>query len=140
MCPAALLLMLAVGIYADSMEGPTAGCTFDEDSDPGLCEYRQGQDDDFDWQLIRTYNWPHTTPDLLRGKPMRPDVDCFNNLREQSSLVSLSHGPVSLSHDVHYPGNSRVVKALRHLGIAVQTHVREGYMLLHRVNRCDPRS
>ncbi|KAK9526218.1 hypothetical protein VZT92_014930 [Zoarces viviparus] len=64
---AALLLVLAVRIYADSMEGPTAGCTFDEDSDPGLCEYRQGQDDDFDWQLIRTYNWPHPTPDLLRG-------------------------------------------------------------------------
>lgn len=45
-----------------------AGCTFDEDSDPGLCEYRQGQDDDFDWQLIRTYNWLHPTPDLLRGR------------------------------------------------------------------------
>ncbi|KAI4817966.1 hypothetical protein KUCAC02_011335 [Chaenocephalus aceratus] len=43
-----------------------AGCTFDEDLDPGLCEYRQGQDDDFDWQLIRTFNWPHPTPDLLR--------------------------------------------------------------------------
>ncbi|GLD62613.1 receptor-type tyrosine-protein phosphatase U isoform X1 [Lates japonicus] len=53
------------------MSGPLstspAGCTFDEDSDPGLCEYRQGQEDDFDWQLIRTYNWPHPTPDLLRG-------------------------------------------------------------------------
>ncbi|KAA8586063.1 hypothetical protein FQN60_007632 [Etheostoma spectabile] len=48
------------------------GCTFDEDSDPGLCEYRQGQDDDFDWQLIRTYNWPHPTPDLLQGPaPLR---------------------------------------------------------------------
>lgn len=44
-----------------------AGCTFDQDSDPGFCDYRQGQDDDFDWQLIRTYNWPHPTPDLLRG-------------------------------------------------------------------------
>ncbi|KAJ4928455.1 hypothetical protein JOQ06_016247 [Pogonophryne albipinna] len=43
------------------------GCTFDEDLDPGLCEYRQGQDDDFDWQLIRTFNWPHPTPDLLRA-------------------------------------------------------------------------
>lgn len=47
---------------------PAAGCTFDEDSEPGFCEYRQGQDDDFDWQLIRTYNWPHPTPDLLRGR------------------------------------------------------------------------
>lgn len=50
---------------------PIAGCTFDEDSDPGLCEYRQGQEDDFDWQLIRTYNWPHPTTDLLRGRLQR---------------------------------------------------------------------
>ncbi|KAK6327612.1 hypothetical protein J4Q44_G00032570 [Coregonus suidteri] len=65
------LLMLVVGIYADTMDqGPTAGCTFDDDSDPGLCEYKQGQEDDFDWQLMRTYNWPHTTPDLLRGSFM----------------------------------------------------------------------
>ncbi|XP_013997856.1 receptor-type tyrosine-protein phosphatase U isoform X5 [Salmo salar] len=65
------LLMLLVGIYADTMDqGPTAGCTFDEDSDPGLCEYKQGQEDDFDWQLMRTYNWPHSTPDLLRGSFM----------------------------------------------------------------------
>lgn len=44
-----------------------AGCTFDEDTESSFCDYRQGQDDDFDWQLIRTYNWPHPTPDLLRG-------------------------------------------------------------------------
>ncbi|XP_045565271.1 receptor-type tyrosine-protein phosphatase U isoform X1 [Salmo salar] len=65
-----ILLMLVVGIYADMDQGPTAGCTFDEDSDPGLCEYKQGQEDDFDWQLMRTYNWPHTAPDLLRGSFM----------------------------------------------------------------------
>uniref|UniRef100_A0A4W5QUT3 Receptor-type tyrosine-protein phosphatase U n=2 Tax=Hucho hucho TaxID=62062 RepID=A0A4W5QUT3_9TELE len=47
-----------------------SGCTFDEDSDPGLCEYKQGQEDDFDWQLMRTYNWPHIAPDLLRGSFM----------------------------------------------------------------------
>nr|XP_029520252.1 receptor-type tyrosine-protein phosphatase U-like [Oncorhynchus nerka] len=65
------LLMLVVGLYADTMDqGPTAGCTFDEDSDPGLCEYKQGQEDDFDWQLMRTYNWPHSTADLLRGSFM----------------------------------------------------------------------
>uniref|UniRef100_A0A3B3VZY1 MAM domain-containing protein n=1 Tax=Poecilia latipinna TaxID=48699 RepID=A0A3B3VZY1_9TELE len=45
-----------------------AGCTFDEDSDSGLCEYRQGQDDDFDWQLIKTFNWPNPTADLLPVK------------------------------------------------------------------------
>lgn len=48
-----------------------AGCTFDEDSDSGLCEYKQGQEDDFDWQLIRTYSWPHPTTDLLPGRPQR---------------------------------------------------------------------
>ncbi|KAL0962169.1 hypothetical protein UPYG_G00336590 [Umbra pygmaea] len=67
----AFLMMLVVGIYAETMDqGPTAGCTFEEDSDPGLCEYKQGQEDDFDWQLMRTYNWPHTTTDLLRGSFM----------------------------------------------------------------------
>uniref|UniRef100_A0A3P8Y1F9 Receptor-type tyrosine-protein phosphatase U n=1 Tax=Esox lucius TaxID=8010 RepID=A0A3P8Y1F9_ESOLU len=67
----AFLLMLVVGIYADTLDqGPTAGCTFEEDSDPGLCEYKQGQEDDFDWQLMRAYNWPLTTPDLLRGSFM----------------------------------------------------------------------
>ncbi|XP_062302042.1 receptor-type tyrosine-protein phosphatase U [Osmerus eperlanus] len=66
----AFLLMLVVRIYADNMEGPTAGCTFEEDADPSLCDYRQGQEDDFDWQLIRTLSWPNTTPDLLRGSFM----------------------------------------------------------------------
>lgn len=45
-----------------------AGCTFEEDSDPSLCEYRQAQEDDFDWQLVRTYSWPHMTSDLIRGE------------------------------------------------------------------------
>ncbi|GAA6103049.1 receptor-type tyrosine-protein phosphatase U isoform X2 [Tachysurus ichikawai] len=43
------------------------GCTFDEDSDPSLCEFSQGEDDDFDWQLFRTHTFPHATPDLLLG-------------------------------------------------------------------------
>ncbi|CAL8372984.1 unnamed protein product [Boreogadus saida] len=77
-------LFLAPGVYAPSSTsvrtpcdtGAVAacccsgagGCTFDEDSDASLCDYRQGQEDDFDWQLIRTYSWPHATPDLLRGE------------------------------------------------------------------------
>ncbi|XP_019905852.1 receptor-type tyrosine-protein phosphatase U isoform X2 [Esox lucius] len=66
----AFLLMLVVGIYADTLDQGPTGCTFEEDSDPGLCEYKQGQEDDFDWQLMRAYNWPLTTPDLLRGSFM----------------------------------------------------------------------
>ncbi|NWU19773.1 PTPRU phosphatase, partial [Dyaphorophyia castanea] len=46
---------------------PTAGCTFEEDSDPGQCEYSQGEDDDFDWELVRSYLRPHLTPDLPHG-------------------------------------------------------------------------
>uniref|UniRef100_A0A671MGL7 MAM domain-containing protein n=1 Tax=Sinocyclocheilus anshuiensis TaxID=1608454 RepID=A0A671MGL7_9TELE len=45
-----------------------AGCTFDEDSDPSLCEFSQGEEDDFDWQLFRNHASPHSTSDLLRGK------------------------------------------------------------------------
>ncbi|XP_066573807.1 receptor-type tyrosine-protein phosphatase U isoform X2 [Amia ocellicauda] len=66
----ALLLMLAVHIYADGSETPTGGCTFDEDSDPSLCEYSQGEEDDFDWQLIRTYSTQHSPSDLLHGSYM----------------------------------------------------------------------
>ncbi|MGH0144021.1 UNVERIFIED_CONTAM: hypothetical protein FKN15_014175 [Acipenser sinensis] len=43
------------------------GCTFDEGSDPSLCEYSQGEEDDFDWQLVKTYPAPHSTSDLLPG-------------------------------------------------------------------------
>ncbi|XP_067862893.1 receptor-type tyrosine-protein phosphatase U-like isoform X2 [Heptranchias perlo] len=43
-------------------------CTFDEDSGP--CEYVQGTDDDFDWQLVRIHGPSRQTPDLLRGSYM----------------------------------------------------------------------
>uniref|UniRef100_A0A8C9Z9Z2 Receptor-type tyrosine-protein phosphatase U n=1 Tax=Sander lucioperca TaxID=283035 RepID=A0A8C9Z9Z2_SANLU len=39
-------------IPADSL---SAGCTFEEDSDPNLCDFTQGEEDDFDWLLFRTY-------------------------------------------------------------------------------------
>uniref|UniRef100_A0A8C5BI52 protein-tyrosine-phosphatase n=1 Tax=Gadus morhua TaxID=8049 RepID=A0A8C5BI52_GADMO len=48
----------------------SAGCTFDEDSDPNLCDLTQGEEDDFDWQLFRTHNAPHASADLLRGSYM----------------------------------------------------------------------
>lgn len=53
---------------------PTAGCTFEEDSDPNQCEYSQGEDDDFDWELIRSYLMPHLTPDLPHGESWGPRV------------------------------------------------------------------
>uniref|UniRef100_A0A671XI34 Receptor-type tyrosine-protein phosphatase U n=1 Tax=Sparus aurata TaxID=8175 RepID=A0A671XI34_SPAAU len=48
----------------------TAGCTFEEDSDPNLCDFTQGEDDDFDWLLFRTYSSPYASSDLLRGSYM----------------------------------------------------------------------
>lgn len=51
-----------------SLSPSAAGCTFDEDSDPSLCEFSQGEEDDFDWQLFRAHASPHSTSDLLRGK------------------------------------------------------------------------
>ncbi|XP_055782425.1 receptor-type tyrosine-protein phosphatase U-like isoform X7 [Salvelinus fontinalis] len=65
----AFLLILAVQIYAEGIEGPTAGCTFDEDSEPSLCDFTQGEEDDFDWQLFRTHNSPYAS-DLLCGSYM----------------------------------------------------------------------
>ncbi|KAJ8289307.1 hypothetical protein COCON_G00019660 [Conger conger] len=49
-----------IGCLAVRASGYTAGCTFDEDS--SLCEYSQGEEDDFDWQLIHTYNSPMPAP------------------------------------------------------------------------------
>ncbi|XP_053820434.1 receptor-type tyrosine-protein phosphatase U isoform X3 [Vidua chalybeata] len=63
----ALLLALALRVYALDTETPAAGCTFEEDSDPSQCEYSQGEDDDFDWELIRSYLVPHLMPDLPHG-------------------------------------------------------------------------
>uniref|UniRef100_A0A3P9K0C7 Receptor-type tyrosine-protein phosphatase U n=1 Tax=Oryzias latipes TaxID=8090 RepID=A0A3P9K0C7_ORYLA len=47
-----------------------AGCTFEEDSDPNLCDFSQGEEDDFDWVLFRTYSSPMSSFDLLKGSYM----------------------------------------------------------------------
>uniref|UniRef100_H2N2M6 Receptor-type tyrosine-protein phosphatase U n=1 Tax=Oryzias latipes TaxID=8090 RepID=H2N2M6_ORYLA len=49
---------------------PAAGCTFEEDSDPNLCDFTQGEEDDFDWVLFRTYSSPLSSFDLLKGSYM----------------------------------------------------------------------
>uniref|UniRef100_M4AEC4 Receptor-type tyrosine-protein phosphatase U n=1 Tax=Xiphophorus maculatus TaxID=8083 RepID=M4AEC4_XIPMA len=94
-----------------------AGCTFDEDSDSGLCEYRQGQEDDFDWQLIKTFNWPNPTADLLPGSFMM--VNSSQHLggqRAQLYLLPLSENDTHCiqfsyflySRDGHSPGALQV--------------------------------
>ncbi|KAK3525233.1 hypothetical protein QTP86_024950, partial [Hemibagrus guttatus] len=49
------------------------GCTFEEDSNADLCEYRQEQDDDFDWLLVRTSSWPSVPSDLTWDKHIYVD-------------------------------------------------------------------
>uniref|UniRef100_U3IHK5 protein-tyrosine-phosphatase n=1 Tax=Anas platyrhynchos platyrhynchos TaxID=8840 RepID=U3IHK5_ANAPP len=46
---------------------PPTGCTFEEDDDLTQCEYSQGEDDDFGWELVRSYMMPHLTADLPHG-------------------------------------------------------------------------
>uniref|UniRef100_A0A8D0CKF6 Receptor-type tyrosine-protein phosphatase U n=1 Tax=Scleropages formosus TaxID=113540 RepID=A0A8D0CKF6_SCLFO len=112
------LFILAAEIYADGMEGQTAvGCTFDEDSDPSLCEYSQGEDDDFDWQLIRTYNSAHANTDLLHGSYMI--VNCSQHAAGQRAHLLLQTQSENDTHcvqfsyflycrDGHSPGGIRV--------------------------------
>ncbi|OXB54036.1 hypothetical protein ASZ78_010318, partial [Callipepla squamata] len=63
----ALLLALALRVYALDTETSSAGCTFEEDDDLNQCEYSQGEDDDFGWELVRSYMMPHLTADLPHG-------------------------------------------------------------------------
>uniref|UniRef100_A0A452HNI2 MAM domain-containing protein n=1 Tax=Gopherus agassizii TaxID=38772 RepID=A0A452HNI2_9SAUR len=49
-----------------------SGCTFEEDVDLNQCEYSQREDDDFEWELIRSYVMPHLTSDLPHGELSPP--------------------------------------------------------------------
>ncbi|KAI1901714.1 hypothetical protein AGOR_G00037230 [Albula goreensis] len=113
----AVLLMLSVQIYADGLEGPTAGCTFDEDLDPERSQCKQGKEDDFDWQLIRSYSWPHPNSDLLRGSFMMVNASQHAvGQRAQLLLRALSENDTHCiqfsyflySRDGHSPGVLKV--------------------------------
>ncbi|KAI4889514.1 hypothetical protein NFI96_029719, partial [Prochilodus magdalenae] len=77
-----------------------AGCTFDEDSDPNLCEFSQGEEDDFDWQLFRAHASPHATSDLLRGLLL-----CGS---------TLNFSPFSLTQPYFSPGSYMMVNSSQH--------------------------
>uniref|UniRef100_A0A4W6C9F7 Protein tyrosine phosphatase receptor type U n=1 Tax=Lates calcarifer TaxID=8187 RepID=A0A4W6C9F7_LATCA len=91
-----------------------AGCTFDEDSDPGLCEYRQGQEDDFDWQKS-TYN-RLTCLSPLGSFMMVNSSQHFGGQRAQLLLLPLSENDTHCiqfsyflySRDGHSPGDLQV--------------------------------
>uniref|UniRef100_A0A7N6AXF1 Receptor-type tyrosine-protein phosphatase U n=1 Tax=Anabas testudineus TaxID=64144 RepID=A0A7N6AXF1_ANATE len=113
----AFLLILTVQIYADGIEGPTAaGCTFEEDSDPNLCDFAQGEEDDFDWLLFRTYSSPYASSDLLRGSYMLVNSSQHAvGHRAQLLLQTLSENDTHCvqfsyflySRDGHSPGSLR---------------------------------
>uniref|UniRef100_A0A8C1L2K1 Receptor-type tyrosine-protein phosphatase U n=1 Tax=Cyprinus carpio TaxID=7962 RepID=A0A8C1L2K1_CYPCA len=78
-----------------------------------LCEYRQAQEDDFDWQLVRTYSWPHMTSDLTRGSYMLVNSSQYGaGQRAQLMLRPLSENDTHCvqfsyflySRDGHSPG------------------------------------
>ncbi|KAL7826999.1 hypothetical protein AOLI_G00322080 [Acnodon oligacanthus] len=63
-----------------------SGCTFEEDPDVSLCEYRQGQEDDFDWQLVRTTSWPYVPSDLTRGESRNELLSLFTPVSHNAPL------------------------------------------------------
>uniref|UniRef100_A0A4W4FXT3 Receptor-type tyrosine-protein phosphatase U n=1 Tax=Electrophorus electricus TaxID=8005 RepID=A0A4W4FXT3_ELEEL len=66
----ALVVALAVCVCNHPCLFSPAGCTFEVDTDAELCDYRQGQEDDFDWQLVRTDAWSYVPPELTQGSYM----------------------------------------------------------------------
>ncbi|KAL8220433.1 UNVERIFIED_CONTAM: hypothetical protein K2H54_045858 [Gekko kuhli] len=66
----------------------TAGCTFEEDGDLNQCEYSQGVEDDFEWELVQSYVMPHLTSDLPHAINWR--LEMITQPKESSS-----------SHPVH---------------------------------------
>uniref|UniRef100_A0A672M6H0 Receptor-type tyrosine-protein phosphatase U n=1 Tax=Sinocyclocheilus grahami TaxID=75366 RepID=A0A672M6H0_SINGR len=99
------------------MERKAGRCTFDEDSDPSLCEFSQGEEDDFDWQLFRAHASPHSTSDLLRGSYMMVNSSQHAaGQRAQLLLQTLSENDTHCvqfsyflySRDGHSPGALRV--------------------------------
>lgn len=67
-CETKMLCLSVMAIVFMCHFFPAAGCTFEEDSDPNLCDFTQGEEDDFDWLLFRTYSSPYASSDLLRGE------------------------------------------------------------------------
>uniref|UniRef100_A0A673FY82 Receptor-type tyrosine-protein phosphatase U n=1 Tax=Sinocyclocheilus rhinocerous TaxID=307959 RepID=A0A673FY82_9TELE len=77
----------------------------------------QAQEDDFDWQLVRTYSWPHMTSDLIRGSYMLVNSSQYGaGQRAQLMLRPLSENDTHCvqfsyflySRDGHSPGGLNV--------------------------------
>ncbi|XP_043945675.1 receptor-type tyrosine-protein phosphatase U [Protopterus annectens] len=93
------------------------GCTFEEGSDSGQCEYVQGDDDDFDWELIRSYATPYSSLDFLHGSYIMVNSSRHApGQRANILLQTLSENDTHCvqfsyflySRDGHSPGSLRV--------------------------------
>ncbi|KAM3830096.1 receptor-type tyrosine-protein phosphatase U [Vipera latastei] len=113
----ALIFMLTFQICSLETETPTAGCTFEEDGDLNQCEYSQGAEDDFEWELIRSYLLPHLTSDLPHGSylmvnssqhnPGQKAQILFQTLSENDTHC-LQFSYFMYSRDGHSPGTLNV--------------------------------
>uniref|UniRef100_A0A8C0GR87 Receptor-type tyrosine-protein phosphatase U n=1 Tax=Chelonoidis abingdonii TaxID=106734 RepID=A0A8C0GR87_CHEAB len=97
--------------------GSVSGCTFEEDVDLNQCEYSQREDDDFEWELIRSYVMPHLTSDLPHGSylvvnssqhaPGQKAHLLFQTLSENDTHC-LQFSYFMYSRDGHSPGSLNV--------------------------------
>ncbi|CAG6015759.1 unnamed protein product [Menidia menidia] len=79
-------------VELELLSDPAAGCTFEEDSDPNLCDFTQGEEDDFDWLLYRTYSSPFASSDLLKARG--PAGPCSESIPFVLFLPSHAHSQV----------------------------------------------
>ncbi|XP_048681507.1 receptor-type tyrosine-protein phosphatase U isoform X2 [Caretta caretta] len=113
----ALIFVLTFQICSLETETPTAGCTFEEDVDLNQCEYSQREDDDFQWELIRSYVMPHLTSDLPHGSYLMVNSSqhmpgqkahlLFQTLSENDTHC-LQFSYFMYSRDGHSPGSLNV--------------------------------
>ncbi|XP_077193279.1 receptor-type tyrosine-protein phosphatase U isoform X2 [Paroedura picta] len=113
----ALIFMLTFQICSLETETPTAGCTFEEDGDLNQCEYSQGIEDDFEWELVQSYVMPHLTSDLPHGSYLMVNSSqhfqgqkahiLFQTLSENDTHC-LQFSYFMYSRDGHSPGTLNV--------------------------------
>uniref|UniRef100_A0A8C4WG40 Receptor-type tyrosine-protein phosphatase U n=1 Tax=Gopherus evgoodei TaxID=1825980 RepID=A0A8C4WG40_9SAUR len=93
------------------------GCTFEEDVDLNQCEYSQREDDDFEWELIRSYVMPHLTSDLPHGSYLMVNssqhapgqkAHLFFQTLSENDTHCLQFSYFMYSRDGHSPGSLNV--------------------------------
>uniref|UniRef100_A0A8C4WAT6 Receptor-type tyrosine-protein phosphatase U n=1 Tax=Gopherus evgoodei TaxID=1825980 RepID=A0A8C4WAT6_9SAUR len=110
-------LLLCLGLEVKSCHGEKSGCTFEEDVDLNQCEYSQREDDDFEWELIRSYVMPHLTSDLPHGSYLMVNssqhapgqkAHLFFQTLSENDTHCLQFSYFMYSRDGHSPGSLNV--------------------------------